>query len=199
MNRLLTLAAVLALAGAGCITVVEPGDQTHVEPTGQIDSLANDDAGNDELNGVLTVACVETGGDWYTDDATCVCADDTSLDEDSGECLTGDGTPGGKRGETLRAKYELMVACKETAGIYDDETHECTCPDEDTLNPDSGECLTQDDEPDGIRGQEAKEQRFKANCEVSGGTYSNNESACICPNAEADDNGNCPTDPGNDG
>ncbi|MFH1047034.1 MAG: hypothetical protein V1738_01925 [Patescibacteria group bacterium] len=196
MYRLSIMLAAIVLVGAGCISIIEPGTTTDVVTPSQSadDALADGAVTTNELDQLLISTCSETGGVWNTvAEPICVCPTETTLDTDSGECLTADGTPGGARGEALRARYELMVACKETAGIYDEATAMCTCPDGDTRDEMSGECRTADGEPDGIRGQEAKELRFENNCKTSGGTYDSTNGGCACLNGPADTDGNCPS------
>jgi hypothetical protein len=193
MKKISLLLAALALVGAGCITIVEPGDQP--APPADTGTTAEQPVTTDDLNDLFQTACTETGGTFDAETATCTCGDAATLDEDSGECMLEDGTPDGMRGEEMRARYELMVACKETAGNYDDDTAVCTCPDSDTLDEESGECRTADGDPDGIRGQEARELRFKTNCENSDGVFNSEETTCSCQHGNVADDGTCPEAP----
>ncbi len=195
MKRLLFLFAAVALVGASCISVVEPDGPNPTEPPEQVNPLDNGEVTEDELDSLFAVACTKTGGTFDVGSAVCICGKDATLDEDSGECMLADGTPDGERGEEMRARYELMVACKETAGIYDDETYACTCPDEDILDEESGECRTAAGLPDGIRGQEAKELRFQTNCTDSGGVYDSEDGSCSCLHGNVADDGTCPEAP----
>lgn len=196
MKRLITLMAAISLLGAGCIQIIEPGERQQPDNASQKQEQqeANQDSQvtEDELEELLSEICTETGGEWNQDQRTCTCPDDMALDQDSGECLTADGTPGGERGQKMRATYEMMVACKETAGDWDEENLVCTCPDENMLDDESGECLTPEGNPDGIRGQEAREDAYRNNCENSGGEYDSDEDICVCANGETNDEGVCP-------
>jgi len=190
MKKFSLMLAALALIGAGCITITEPGGEPTVTP--DVGTEASEPVTDEDLSDLFKTACEETGGIFDVGSAVCTCADEATLDEDSGECLTADGTPDGIRGEEMRARYELMVACKETAGAYDDETAVCTCPEEDTKDEESGECRTGDGLPDGIRGQEAKELQFKTNCENSGGVFNSEETTCSCEHGNVAEDGTCP-------
>jgi hypothetical protein len=146
MKKLAFTLAVLVLVGAGCISISEPGTEQvgEPEPVNTIDNT--DENGIDstqdfaaQLNQELLVACGETAGSYDDVAKVCTCPVADTLDADSGECITADGTRDGTRGQAERAKLAKVMACNESGGSFAVATETCVCPDNMVLGED-GKC-----------------------------------------------------------
>ncbi|MBU0625333.1 hypothetical protein KKF05_03250 [Patescibacteria group bacterium] len=128
MKRIFPSLVVLLLVGAGCISIVEPGEDLSPESTEVAAVQENTPVMTDELKQLLLVACRETAGDYDETTLTCTCESGAVLDEDSGECLAANGTPAGIRGQEILERQARQAACVDSSGSFDTEAQTCTCP-----------------------------------------------------------------------
>lgn len=141
MKRLFPGLIVLLLIGAGCISIVEPGEDLSPESTEAVAIQEDTPAMTDELKQLLLVACRETAGDYDETTQTCACESGTVLDDESGECLTADGTPAGIRGQEILERQARQTACTNSSGSFDEEAQTCTCPAGQEVAEADGQCV----------------------------------------------------------
>jgi hypothetical protein len=133
----------LILIGSGCVTIIDPenavvtnesAEQNIAETQPMSETTGSETA---ELNQALLIACQETAGEFDENTRVCTCSSETTLDEESGECLTASGVPAGIRGQEILERQAAQTACVESGGTYNNDAQSCVCPTNQEVNEDN--------------------------------------------------------------